>query len=268
MDRMFLLPALLIAVAALTPSACQTVPAVVPALAVGGQGPLPIVLGVPTDVAAPSGFVVLAKTAVTNVTGSIVSGGNVGLSPASASYLTGFALVADDSGAFATSAAVESPGRVFAADNAAPTPGALTAAILAMEAAYADAAGRSPPDFLNLGGGALGGLTLAPGLYTWGSSVAIARDLTLAGGADDVWILQIAGDLTLAPHLRVLLSGGARARNVYWQVAGATRIQTGADFLGIVLCKTSITFETNASLSGRAFAQSQIALDNNVITAP
>jgi hypothetical protein len=233
-----------------------------------GAGPASLELGLAVNPAAPGSFVLLGKTAITNATGSKISGGDVGLSPAAASYLVGFSPVADGSNVFSTSIAVAAPGKIFAADYAVPTPANLTTAILAMEAAYADAAGRSPPDFLNVGAGNLGGLTLAPGLYTWGTSLTIPADVTFAGGANDVWILQVAGDLDIATAKHVILSGGARADHIFWQVAGQTVVHANAAFAGIILCKTAISFQTNASLIGRAFAQTMVALDDNAMTAP
>jgi hypothetical protein len=233
-----------------------------------GEGPAPVDLGSPTDVASAGSFIILAKTGVTNVTGSAITGGNVGVSPAAASFITGFSLVADSTNVFSTSIAVVAPGKVFASNFAAPTPSDLTTSVLAMQTAYTDAAGRTNPDELDLRNGDLGGQTLAPGLYTWGSGVTIPENLTLAGGANDVWILQISNDLDVSAAKRVLLSGGAQAKNVFWQVAGRVTIHANAHFEGIILCKTGITLQTNASLHGRAFAQTLVAIDDNAITAP
>ena len=158
--------------------------------------------------------------------------------------------------------------KVYASDYAAPTPSNLTTAVLDMQAAYSDAAGRSPPDHLNLASGNLGGLTLAPGLYTWGTGVTIPTDVTLSGGANDVWIFQISNDLDLSSAKNVILSGGAQAKNIFWQVAGQVTIHANAHVEGIILCQTAITLQTNASMNGRALAQSLIALDNNAVTAP
>jgi hypothetical protein len=65
-----------------------------------------------------------------------------------------------------------------------------------MQAAYTDIAGRTLPDFTELGAGEIGGLTLAPGLYKWGTSVLVSTDVTLSGGPNDLFIFQIAGTLT------------------------------------------------------------------------
>ena len=233
-----------------------------------GLGPAPVGLGSPTDPAAAGHYVLLAKTGVTNVTGSLITGGDVGVSPAAASFITGFSLIADASNTFATSSSVASPGKIYASNYASPTPVGLTTSILAMQAAYSDAASRTNPDELDLSSGNLGGLTLEPGLYRWGSSVTIPTDVTLSGGANDVWIFQISNDLDLSAAKNVIMSGGARAANVFWQVAGNVTIHANAHFEGIVFGQTGITLQTNATMNGRALAQSLVALDNNAITAP
>ena len=231
-------------------------------------GPAPVELGSMTDLAAAGSYVLLAKTGITNVTGSSITGGHLGVSPEAASAITGFALTAHATNVYSTSPAVVAPGKIYAADYESPTPTSLTTAVLAMQAAYTDAAGRSDPDFLNVGSGDIGGETLVAGLYKWGTGVTIPEDVTLSGSEDDVWIFQISEDLDVSSEKQVLLSGGARASNVFWQVAGQVTIHADAHFEGVILSKTGITLQTNASLHGRALAQSLIALDDNEITAP
>jgi hypothetical protein len=231
-------------------------------------GPAAVQLGSTSNLAAAGSYVVLAKTGITNVTGSSITGGNLGVSPAAATYITGFSLVADATTVFATSAYVVPPAKIYASNYAAPTPSNLTSAILSMQTAYTDAAGRTKPDFLNLGSGNIGGKTLAPGLYSWGTGVTIPTDVTIAGGANDVWLFQIASDLDVSAAKKVILSGGARARNIFWQVAGQTTIHANAHFEGIILAKAGITLQTTASMNGRALAQTLVALDDNAITAP
>src|SRR5687767_1680038 len=209
-----------------------------------GLGPAPVALGTSSDLAAAGSYVLLAKTGITNVTGSSITGGNLGLSPAAASFITGFAMTADSTNVYATSAAVVSPGKIYAANYAVPTPTNLTSAVLSMQAAYTDAAGRTHPDFLNLGSGNIGSQTLAPGLYTWGTGVTIPADVTIAGGANDVWIFQISQNLDVSTGKRVILSGGAQAKNIYWQVAGNATIHATAHLEGVILAKTGITLQT------------------------
>lgn len=233
-----------------------------------GEGPASLDLGSHVNLGASGSYALLAKTGISNVTGSAITGGNVGLSPAAASFVTGFSLVADASNVFSTSIAVVPPAAIYAADYAPPTPSNLTTAVLNMQNAYTDAAGRMPPDQLNLSDGNLGGLTLAPGLYTWGSTVTIPSDLTFSGGANDVWILQVSNDVDLSASKSIVLSGGAQAKNIFWQVAGQVTLHPTSHFEGIILSQTAITLETGASLHGRALAQSMIALDDNAVTTP
>jgi Ice-binding-like/Bacterial Ig-like domain len=205
-------------------------------------------------------YVILAKSAISTVPPSAVTG-DMALSPAAASYITGFGLTA----ATGYATAPQVTGKIYAADYAAPTPSNLTTAVLDMQTAYTDAAGRPTPDFLELGTGAIGGLTLAPGLYKWTSTVTIPSDVTLTGSATDVWIFQISGDLAMSSAKHVLLSGGAQARNVFWQVAGAVDIGTNAHFEGIILSQTAISLRTSASMNGRALSQTAVTLDSATV---
>lgn len=143
--------------------------------------------------------------------------GDMGLSPAAASYITGFSLIADATNAFSTSTQVT--GKVYASDYAAPTPSNLTTAVSDMMLAFTDAAGRAP-DVTELGAGNIGGMTLTRGVYKWGTGVLIPSSVTLAGSGTDVWIFQIAQGLTMSAAKSIVLSGGAVAKNVFWQVSG------------------------------------------------
>lgn len=224
-----------------------------------GHGPAPVLLG------SAGNYAILAKTGVSTLTSPLSAiTGNVGVSPNFAASLTGFSLTL--AGVSATSAQVT--GLLYAADMTSPTPSDLTTAIGNMETAYTDAAGRSTPDFLNLGAGNIGGLTLVPGLYTWGTTVTIPTDITLAGGPNDVWIFQVAGSLTVANATRIKLSGGARAQRIFWQVASGASLGTTAHFEGIILCQTAITLATGATMNGRTLAQTAVTLQSNTITQP
>jgi hypothetical protein len=209
------------------------------------------------------GYAILAKSAISNVPTSKVTG-DLGLSPAAASYVTGFSLT--KAGTSWTSSQVV--GNVFAANNDPPTPTVLTTAVADMQAAYVDAAGRSQPDFVNLGAGAIGGLTLEPGLYKWTSTVTIPTDVTLAGSADAVWIFQVSGDLQLATAKEMILSGGAQPAHVFWQVAGAVDFGAQSHAEGVVLSKTAIKLETGASINGRLLAQTAVSLAGATVNEP
>jgi len=208
-------------------------------------------------------FVILAKTGV-DTTGTTSIVGDVGISPAAASFITGFGLTMDSSNEFSTSSLVT--GRVYAADYAPPTPTKMTTAVSDMGTAYTDAAGRTNPDQTELGAGDITSMTLAPGLYKWGTGVLIsAAGVTLSGGANDVWIFQIAQNLDVADGAHVTLSGGAQASHVFWQVAGQATIGTTAVMKGVILCQTAIVLNTGATLDGRALAQSAVSIDSGTV---
>lgn len=209
-------------------------------------------------------FAILAKSGISDVPPSAITG-DIGVSPAAATFITGFSLIADATNVFATSEQVT--GRVYAADYEPPTPSTMTTAIADMELAFTDAAGRAP-DVTELGAGNIGGMTLAPGVYKWGTGLLIPTDVTLEGSATDVWIFQIAEDLTVATGTSVVLSGGALPENVYWQVAGLVELGSTAHAEGVVLTQTSITLGTGASIDGRLLAQTAVSLDGNAVVAP
>lgn len=222
-------------------------------------GPAPVPLGKAGE------FVILAKSSITT-TGTTAIVGDLAISPAARSFMTGFDETLDASTEFATSSLVT--GQLFAADMAAPTPSNLTTAVSNMETAYIDAAGRSNPDETELGAGDISGLTLEPGLYAWSTNLLVAADVTLSGSENDVWILQIAQDLTLSNGVAITLEGGALPENIFWQVAGQVTLGTTSDFKGVILSKTGIVLQTGAVLNGRALAQTAVTLDASAVTQP
>lgn len=210
-------------------------------------------------------FVILAKTGI-STTGSTSVLGDIAVSPAAATFITGFALNLTAGSAFSTSPLVT--GKVYAPDYATPTPVKVTTAISDMETAYTDGAGRTNPTATELGAGNIGGLTIAPGLYKWGTGVTIPTDVTLSGGANDVWIFQVAQTLTVSSGAKIILTGGAQAGNVFWVVGGQTTIGTGATFNGNIVDQTAIVLNTGATLTGRALAQTAVTLDANAVVMP
>jgi Ice-binding-like len=228
------------------------------AAGVVGHGPAPVVLG------SAGTYVILAKSGISNVPTSAITG-NIGVSPALASSITGLALTLGSGAAFAT--APEVTGNIYAPDYAVPTPANLTTAIGDMQTAYVDAAGRSLPDHTELASGNIGGLTLPAGLYKWSNTVLIPTNVTLTGGAKDTWIFQIAGGLTMSNGRSIILAGGAVAKNIFWQVSGNVSIGTTAHFEGRVSSLTSIAVNTGAVVNGRLMAQTAVTLAGNTIVA-
>jgi hypothetical protein len=178
----------------------------------------------------------------------------------------------DASNVFSTSPQVT--GKVYAANYASPTPAKLTTAIGDMQHAFTEAAGRNA-DVTELAGGNLGGLTLSPGVYKWGTGVLIPTNVTLVGLATDVWIFEIAQDLTLSNSASVTLRSalplgllGPQAKNVFWQVSGGVTLGSSAHLEGIVLAKTAIALGSTASVNGRLLSQTAVTLITNRVVRP
>ncbi len=213
----------------------------------------------PVNLGSARTFAILSKSGITDVFASAIVG-DVGTSP-----ITGAALLLTCG---------EVSGNIYTVDAAGPLPCAvpdatfLGSAVLDMGYAYDDAAGRVGPDFIELGAGEIGGLTLAPGLYKWATGLLISTDVTLSGGPDDVWIFQVAGTMNQASATRVTLAGGALPKNIFWAVAGAVTLGTTAHFEGVVLGKTMIAVNTGASVNGRLLAQTAVTLQMNAVTQP
>jgi hypothetical protein len=232
---------------------------ILPTVALSQTSPAPVNLGTSGD------FVLLAKTGISN-TGPTSIFGDIGISPNNATSITGFGLIADISGQFATSSLIT--GKVYAANYAVPTPAKMTAAIGDMQTAYTDAAGRAP-NFTELYTGNLTGQTLTTGVYKWSTAVLVsAGGFTISGSSTDIWIFEIAQNLTVANGATITLSGGAKSSNIFWQVAGQASFGTTSHFEGIILSKTGVTFRTGASFNGRALAQTAVILDGNTVVQP
>jgi len=216
----------------------------------------------PVNLGSAGYFAILAKDAVSN-TGTSAITGNIGLSPAAASFITGFALTAPPT-TYTTSALVT--GSIYAADYDPPTPAKMTTAISDMETAYTTAAGlTAPAATTELGAGEIGGLTLAPGRYKWGTGVSISTNLTLSGSGD--YIFQIGDGLTVAATVQVILASGAMASDIVWQVGSAATLGTTSHLEGTLMTYTAITLGTGASVNGKLFAQSAVNLDANIIVS-
>ncbi len=204
-------------------------------------------------------FAILSKSGITDVYKSAITG-DIGASP-----ITGAAILVS---------CAEVTGSIYTVNAAGPLPcrlinaSRLTTAVSNMQTAYTDAAGRLNPNFLNLGAGNIGGKTLTPGLYKFTSAVVIPTNITIAGSANDVWIFQIAGTLSMSSAVKVTLSGGAQAKNIFWQTSGAVTLGTTSHFEGIILGQTGINLKTGASINGRLLAQTAVTLQMNTVVQP
>jgi hypothetical protein len=227
--------------------------------------PSPIVIPVQTTVQATvnlqsdAGFVILAGSLISNIPTSAITG-NIGLSPAARSFITGFGLT-------------EVTGTIYAADDVSPAgvPAMLTAAKGDLTTAYNDAAGRTATDIVLLAGN-IGGLTLTPGLYKSSGSLQISSgDLTFdaQGNADAVFIIQIASTLNTTSGRQVILSGSAKAANIFWQVGTSATLGTTSVFKGTIMADQSISLNTGAVVEGRLLARiAEVTLASNTVVLP
>jgi hypothetical protein len=211
-------------------------------------GQAPVALG------SAATFAVLGGSTVTSI-GNTTVNGDLGVSPGIA--VTGFATV--DGGPGIVNGTIYNT-----------TPGPAATAQGDLTTAFNNAAGRTVGAITKDGN--LGGQTLTPGLYTSTSSLEISSgDLTLdaQGDVNAVFIFQMASTLTTTSGRQVILSGGAKAANVFWQVGSSATLGTTSVFKGNILALASITVTTGATLEGRALAQTgAVTLDSNTVTIP
>ncbi len=228
-------------------------------------GPAPVNLGTAGD------FSILTMSGISS-TGVTAVEGDIGVSPAAASAITGFGLIMNTDGQSShTTIATHVTGKVYASDYDPPTPSKLTVAVADMLTAYTTANNLvTPAPVLEKGAGNLSGLTLAPGIYKWSTGVLIAPDatVTLSGGANDTWVFQIAQDLTLDPGAKVNLIGGAQAKNITWVVAGQAVLGTNTVLYGSILSKTLISLNTGSKVTGKLLAQTAVTLNTSTVVKP
>jgi hypothetical protein len=217
----------------------------------------------PVDLGTAVNYAILSKTGISTVPSSAITG-NIAVSPIASTAITGFSLILDLGGRFSKSSQVT--GVATAATYGGPVPSILTTAVLDMEAAYTDAAGRANADAarINLGDGELGGVLpggptdpLTPGVYTFSTNVYLKGNIHFNSGGDPdaIFIIQMAGSLFQSGGYQVILDTDVQAKNIFWQVAGLVNVGAGAHMEGIILAKTSVTFMNLSTLDGRILAQ-------------
>lgn len=228
--------------------------------------PSPVLLG------SAGSFVILTTAGITNVPTSAITG-NIGASPITAaamdnvlcSEITGLIYGVDATYTGNGNVTCFKPGTTGGTPNADKT--FVDNSILDMGIAYSDAAGRAA-DVVELGAGDISGMTLTRGVYKWGTGVQINGDVILDGSATDVWIFQIAQGITQASATSVRLTGGALAKNVFWQSFGVVALDTTAHMEGVIMAHTAITLNTGATVNGRLMAGTAVTLQQNAVTQP
>lgn len=220
-----------------------------PASGTGTPTSIPLQNTVQSDVplGTADNFALLAGSGVTN-TGATVVTGDLGLSPG-------------------TSVGGFPPGILNGTLHI--NDAAANQSKLDITAAYNNAKDRTSTDIVTLSGN-IGGLTLTPGLYKSTSSLAISSgDLTLdaLGNANAVFVIQIASAFTTTSGRQVILAGGAQASHIYWQVGSSATFGTTSVFKGTVIALQSISFNTGATLDGRALSRNgAVTMAGNTIT--
>ncbi|GAC1601196.1 MAG: hypothetical protein NVS3B6_11380 [Pseudarthrobacter sp.] len=206
----------------------------------------PAFAATPVGLGTAASYSVLAGTTVTN-TGPTTLQGDLGVSPGRA--ITGFP-----------------PGVSAGAKH--PADAVALQAQSDVGIAYNSAAGQALTTSVS---GDLVGRTLTEGVYNSTSSLALSGQLTLdgQGNPNSVFVFQVASGLTTASASSIILTNGAQACNVFWQVGSSATLGTASSFKGTILALTSITVATGATVEGRALARNgQVSLDTNVFTTP
>ncbi len=204
-------------------------------------------------------FAVLAHQSISSIPTSSVTG-KVGLRPGTRDML---GLNATE----VTGGAAD----IYATDDRDATAAAfVTQAKIDLINAYNEAETTAPDaDKIDLFAGALGNKILPAGVYKWNSRVTIPNDLTLEGSDTDVWVFKVAGDLRVGSDVTIKLSGGALAKNVYWQVGDNVLIKSKSSVVGTIMSQLTFEMKEQSTLAGRAFSKNEkIILDKNTITKP
>jgi len=195
-------------------------------------------------------FGILSGVGISNNAGfSVINNQDVGIYPGLRSSVTGFP------------PATVVGGAIYAADDIAPpgTAAMLNQAKLDLVAAYLFAEGATTPAPATVSGDQ-GGKTLAPGIYKSTSTLLIQNgNLTLdgQGNANATWIFQVASAFTTVGGAggSIILTGGAQAKNIFWQTGSSAIIGDYTTFYGNVLALQSITLNSHAVATGRMLAQ-------------
>lgn len=220
----------------------------------------PVLLGRAGD------FAILSQSGISSVPHSLVVG-NIGVSLIGATGITGFSLTVHPSNGFSSSTQVVR--RVYAPDYQ-ESHEYLTRAVADMHKAYEDAASRidSGPSFVNAFQGIIAGKVLPCGVYEWDRDITLTGNVYMQGLEDDVMILKTTGNLIVGAGAEVILSGGIRACNVFWQVAGFVELGPDAYLHGIFLVKGKAVLQTKAGINGRLLVQTAVTLDQSSVSSP
>jgi uncharacterized repeat protein (TIGR02543 family) len=218
------------------------------------------------DLGTAGDFAILAKSGISTVNTTLITG-HIGVSPATSTAFTGFSQTMHASGEYATSIYVV--GNMYASDYGGSTPAYISTAISDQETAFTAAMGLTTDVINELGAGDISGMTLAPGLYKWGTGLLITNQgVTLEGGPNDTWVFQIADDFTVNNDATIILAGGALAKNIFWITSTQALLGSNVEFHGNILAQTLISLTAGTNVTGRLLSQTAVTLDASTVTKP
>jgi hypothetical protein len=204
----------------------------------------------PVNLGTAANFGILGASTVTNTGPTVITGENLGLSPGTS--VTGF-----PPGTIVTPAVEDVTNQIAAQAE-------LDAAIAYNYEAGLMNAAALPSE--------LSGLTFLPGLYKNAAQVTLTTGnvtLNAQGNSNAVFIFQIGSSFVTFGNTQVILTGGAQAKNVFFQVGSSATLGLNSVFNGTIIAFSSITLNTGATLNGRALAlNGAVTLDTNAVTAP
>ncbi|MBC7785718.1 MAG: DUF3494 domain-containing protein [Burkholderiales bacterium] len=208
----------------------------------------------PVNLGAASTFAVMATSAISS-TGATQINGDVGLSPGTAQGIP----------------TAQVNGSIHVNDQA------IVDAQADLLAAYNDAVSRSTTSQVLAGN--MGGLTFTPGLYTNSTSVLIQgsganNNVTLdaQGDPNAIFIFKMGSTLTTGTGSQVILAGGAKAGNIFWQVGTSATLNTSSIFKGNILASVTITVNSGSDVEGRLLGGSNsdgaVTVNASTVTLP
>ena len=211
------------------------------------------------DLGIVDSFAVMAYTSIDSSPTSSIAG-KVGLKPGIRSLIN-------------LNAATEVSGghnEIYAGDDVGDSADYLNFARENLIAAYKEATLRQvDKDKIEAYAGNPGGKILPPGIYRWSNGVTISSDMILEGNDTDVYIFQITGDMHVDPKVRVILSGGIRPKNIFWQVSGKVTLGSTSVVQGNIMSQLSLEMKNLAHLNGRALVKNgKIILTQSTINKP
>lgn len=210
------------------------------------------------DLGIAKSFGIMAYISIASSPSSSISG-KVGLKPGARSLI-----------GLSSSEVVGGSSEIYAGDDVGDPQSYLTMAREDLIGAYKDLVGRATDkDKIDAHKGEIGGKILPPGTYRFSNGANILSNITLEGNDTDVWVFQVDGDINVGPGVQMNLSGGALAKNIYWQASGRVVLGSNSVSVGTFINQLTSELKQNAQLTGRILCKNgKVLLTQNVIKKP